>query len=695
MATDKAQPTVPPIGVPEQSMPDVGSAAASGENASWWTSQGRTIPGPAQEVPVPHKWRSNTSEEIDRFKPVPVVGRLPWRWQYVTFSVLLLLSLLSLLSTASSLLSTPAAGGRGPQYVAVIDEAFHNGLAGKPVNVPAQTEALAGLDKELTGPSKQAWGGIKEIVVQLPQFQAEAKVVVPAAQQVHTIASNTRTAIQTPWRASGQAGEWASTDAVNFAQALAEWQYIEDISQRVAQGKSDIPNRLSEARQNIDQSLRVFAASEEAKLNTNLTQSWRALASGFISMRQPLDTMIGRAPQWNNFLGAYEMFRTQKGTLSQTGGVGGTGVPPNRNRLWLSGLFVVLSLVFLLWIGWKQQKWHILQSRLQFEQLHVGVEDMGRQLSEVADGNLRFKLQPTNAYFQPIADVVNGTVKRLRALVLNVQQTAQEATDAAQRATETTGMLVESSRAHIAEFSNNVDGILDLAHGMRDIADHSSETVELADITQQSMVVGQQAVEDTQEQVMFVREKSKESLARAHRLHRALGEVQSITSFLNEVSDQMVIVSIQAAIQATKAGEAGQGFRVVADALKTLSEKSSEGSRRVGSLVETTLLEIGAFEETMDSIIGATDEGSRLAEVSMESALLVRENLNQVKDSVEHIKSRSSHHAETSQLLSDRTSRGKTEVEEQNQRAQDAAEAVLGLIDSVRGLNQSTLKFKV
>lgn len=697
---------LPKVGVADQSLPDpLANQPAQGEaETSWWNTQ-KSIPGPDQEGSSSKKWRSTTSEEIERFRPVPVVGRLPNRVQYIIVSGVFLLSLLSLLFFASSLLNIQSSNS--PSYadtqlgLLAIEEGIDSALTGTPWDAEDQQDRIARASAnagDLPVAVQGNWKRVVSLTENLPQWQSDAQMVVEASKQVHQITSQTLSELTPFWRQAGDAGMWNSPDAVNFAQMLAEWQYLQEVSKNWTQGNGDISARLATARQNIDQAIRVFASSEAAKEDTPLTQAFRATAGGFLKLAPQLDIIAGRATSWNNLLGAQQVIKNEKNVIWGAVNASAPQITDTgfyRKGLGLSGTMVLLSLLLLMWIGFKQQKWHVLQARNSYERLQSGVDDISQQLRRVATGDFTSKVKPSDTLVQPIADIFNVTLKKLRHLVTNVQQSADEAARSSDEASETTGMLVSMSRGHIETFSKNVEDVLSLSSAMQDIAEWANDASNMSEQTLQSVDVGQEAVEDASHHITSIRDKSEEGLSRTQNLNRSFSEIQFMANLLNEISGQMDILAIQAAIQATKAGDAGLGFRVVADALKSLSEKSGEGSRRVASLVETALSDITTVETAMMEITQKTDEGARLSDVSLESTLLVRERLLHLKEKIEEITQTSVIQSDISERLSQNTSSNISSMEEQSTQAQQAAEKMLKLVENARVLRETTSKFKV
>ncbi len=94
-----------------------------------------------------------------------------------------------------------------------------------------------------------------------------------------------------------------------------------------------------------------------------------------------------------------------------------------------------------------------------------------------------------------------------------------------------------------------------------------------------------------------------------------LDEVKSVVTIINSVAHQTNLLSMNAAIEASHAGEAGSGFAVVADEIRNLAEETSENARRISGVVKNIVEAVSQADEasarakeSFEEVSGSTEE---------------------------------------------------------------------------------------
>jgi methyl-accepting chemotaxis protein len=108
-------------------------------------------------------------------------------------------------------------------------------------------------------------------------------------------------------------------------------------------------------------------------------------------------------------------------------------------------------------------------------------------------------------------------------------------------------------------------------------------------------------------------------------------QIGGITNTVKDLADQSNMLALNAAIEAVRSGEHGKGFGLVAREIRRLADQSIQSTERVREILETVRLAVGAA-------VQGSEEGARRVEGSLE----------QMKASVEHLRSLSNVVAESS-----------------------------------------------
>lgn len=247
---------------------------------------------------------------------------------------------------------------------------------------------------------------------------------------------------------------------------------------------------------------------------------------------------------------------------------------------------------------------------------------------------------------------------RVRGLVVNMGKTSDQ--------------LVTSSK----EFAHNADQMLDMGKTMNETvhsiheganvqkksADDSAAAMEeiaqgIARISESSTTVsdasvqaleiaqsGDEAMRRMSNQIRTISAAAAQTLDIAKQLEGYTDEIESVLSSLGALNDQTKILSLNASIEAARAGEHGQGFTVVAQEVRKLSDASAASVHKITALLGNIGLESRKISEEMEGVSREIGEGVQLSEEAGQSFLhavkafrLVSEQIMEVSATTEQL----------------------------------------------------------
>src|SRR5688572_9094436 len=92
-------------------------------------------------------------------------------------------------------------------------------------------------------------------------------------------------------------------------------------------------------------------------------------------------------------------------------------------------------------------------------------------------------------------------------------------------------------------------------------------------------------------------------------------EIGGIVNTINLIAERTNLLSLNASIEAARAGDAGRGFAVVAEEIRNLANRAAQATADIGAIVK-------ALQEVVQEAVGASNEGVKVAD---ESSVLVEE----------------------------------------------------------------------
>ncbi len=173
--------------------------------------------------------------------------------------------------------------------------------------------------------------------------------------------------------------------------------------------------------------------------------------------------------------------------------------------------------------------------------------------------------------------------------IMGSMKSLSERSDLFSQNTNDLSSSIEEITANIEEISGGIENITESARVQdSDVNSMSVKLMELSGIISEMGESVTQSLGVTSEITDKARSGEK-SLMEMERNMARIGEssdqMKNIVSIINEISDRINLLSLNAAIEAARAGDAGRGFAVVADEISKLADRTASSIKEITALI--------------------------------------------------------------------------------------------------------------
>lgn len=314
------------------------------------------------------------------------------------------------------------------------------------------------------------------------------------------------------------------------------------------------------------------------------------------------------------------------------------------------------------------------------------------ELADLADGDLTTTATVTEDFTGAIADSINFTIDQLRILVARINETAVNVSAAAQETQQTALHLAEASEHQAQEIAGASAAVNEMAVTIDQVSANAAESAAVAERAVSIAGNGAKVVQNTIHGMDTIREQIQDTSKRIKRLGESSQEIGDIVSLINDIADQTNILALNAAIQASMAGDAGRGFAVVADEVQRLAERSAAATKQIEALVKTiqndTNEAVISMEQTTSEVVRgarlAQDAGVALEEIENVSSSLA-ELIQNISNAARQQASSAGHISNTMNVIQEITTQTSAGTSATAQSIGNLAEMALDLRESVAG----------
>ena len=241
--------------------------------------------------------------------------------------------------------------------------------------------------------------------------------------------------------------------------------------------------------------------------------------------------------------------------------------------------------------------------------------------------------------YEKLTDIIarlHNTSENLNRHSIDLADSASQASMASEQVTNAVSEIsqgaisqaesVENAASHTDNIGRNIE---EITSDVREMDTYAEEMKEACDRAMEAL---EKLIRQSEEVTASVRDIG-DTITSTNESAKTISE---FTQAITDIATQTNLLSLNASIEAARAGDAGRGFAVVADEIRQLADQSSDSADKIKNIVEKLL----ADSASSVSVLEKLNESFGVQEKQLDST---KTNMETMSGNVGHVKETSTH----------------------------------------------------
>jgi methyl-accepting chemotaxis protein len=331
------------------------------------------------------------------------------------------------------------------------------------------------------------------------------------------------------------------------------------------------------------------------------------------------------------------------------------------------------------------------EQKQQKELLEQEIIQLIEELQNAVEGDLTVRASLSSMEMSTVADLFNAIIDSLSDIAIQVKESTTEVSSSLEKNEQSIQVLAQQAIAEAEQARNTLSSVEKMSHSIEQIATNANQATTFADYAYQETQASSNAMEETVSSIVSLQTAVEETANKMKGLEESSQKIVSMVSLIEEIALKANLL----AINASRAGDQGQEFKVFGEQLALLGEESATATKEITKIVTDIQLETQEISQAMEKGNFQALNTTRLVESTKQSLTQILEHSYTINELMRSVSEATIAQTDTSQLITKLVQQIAQQSQQRLHSSQNLSQSMETTANIAKELESAVEKFKV